>query len=433
MHIFPKPKLRYFRILYYFSQFKRHQWLKEKYQLRIQEKRLRSLINHAYHNVPFYNDLFDSVGVKPQHIKTVKDLPNLPVLTKEDVRKNYPDKIITRGIDIEKCHTRSTTGSTGMPLKIYFSTKELDYYTTLNIFVWFAQGLRLKDRFITIRHKGFQVNNSLIKKLGILNWKNISIFNSVEDILKSLDNLKPDILTSYPSMLLLLSQEMEKRNNTSIKPRFIRTVGETLTEYSRKKISNAFSSDILAHYGSEEFGALGFECAAHHGYHVISDSAIIEIVKKNKHVVEGEEGEILVTGLFNYTMPLIRYKLGDIGTFTHEKCSCGRELPLIKTIVGRTDDFLTLPSGRKVSPRMINVIEDIPGVSSYKTVQETKNKIVVNLIKGKGFCQKSKDDIKKHIKDGCLGEDVEVEVNVVDELPRNRRGKLRAVISNVKD
>jgi len=83
--------------------------------------------------------------------------------------------------------------------------------------------------------------------------------------------------------------------------------------------------------------------------------------------------------------------------------------------------------------RVINVIEDIPGVSRYKTVQETKNKIVVNLIKGKGFSQKSKDDIKKHIKDGCLGEDVEIEVNIVNELPRNRRGKFRAVISNVKE
>jgi phenylacetate-CoA ligase len=132
-------------------------------------------------------------------------------------------------------------------------------------------------------------------------------------------------------------------------------------------------------------------------------------------------------------MPLIRYKLGDIGTFTHEECDCGRGFPLIKSIEGRTDDFLILPSGRKISPRVINVIEDIPGVSRYKTIQETKNRIVVNLVKGEGFSEKTIYEINKHIKAGCLGEDVEVDVKLVKELPLEKRGKLRAVVSNVKE
>jgi phenylacetate-CoA ligase len=185
-------------------------------------------------------------------------------------------------------------------------------------------------------------------------------------------------------------------------------------------------------YGTEENGLLAFECKQHAGYHVVSDAAIVEIVKKEKNAAEGEYGDIVVTSLFNYSMPLIRYNIGDIGTFTNTKCDCGRGLPLIKRIEGRTDDFLTLPSGRKISPRVINVIEDIPGVSRYKTVQEAKDRIVVNIVKGRGFGPETINEIKKHIKAGCLGEDVKVDVKLVDELSTNRRGKLRAVVSNVK-
>jgi len=273
----------------------------------------------------------------------------------------------------------------------------------------------------------------LFEKIGILRWEFISIFNPIESILEYLKYFRPDVISTYPSMLLLLSKKIREQNIDGINPRLIITSGETITDYNRNKISQVFNSDIYCLYGAEECSRLAFECKKRSGYHIISDSAIIEFVKEGINVAENEQGDIVVTSLFNYTMPLIRNKLGDIGTFTYEKCACGRGFPLIKSIEGRTDDFLILPSGKKISPRIINVIEDIPGVSRYKTIQETKNRIVVNLVKGEGFCEKTTRDIKNHIKDGCFGEDVEVEVKLVAELFPEERGKLRAVVSNVKE
>ena len=265
MQIFPKNKLKYFRQLYYLAEMKRHQWRKENDIIRFQEKRLRALINHAYHNVIFYRNLLDSVGVKPQDIKTVHDLQKIPTNTKETIRRNYPDNIVAKGVDITKCHTRSTTGSTGMPLKIHLNSMELDFFISANVFVWLAQGLKLRDKFIGIRHEGFHVTNVLLKKMGILNFENISIFNPLEKIIEALEYSNPDVITSYPSMLLLLSEEIEKRNINGISPRIIRSVGETLNKHTRKKISEAFNAQIYAQYGSEEFGALAFECAEHSG------------------------------------------------------------------------------------------------------------------------------------------------------------------------
>ena len=110
MNIFSRIKPNYFRQLYYFVQLKRHQWLNKKDLIKIQEKKLRVLINHAYQDVPFYQDLFNSVGIKPKDIKGLKDLQKLPILTKDIVRNNYPDRIVSKGLNIAKCHSQSTTG-----------------------------------------------------------------------------------------------------------------------------------------------------------------------------------------------------------------------------------------------------------------------------------------------------------------------------------
>jgi phenylacetate-CoA ligase len=213
MNIFAKSGLRYFRQLYYFSHLKKHQWLKEQDLIKVQDKKLRALIKHAYQKVPYYHDLFDSIGIEPQNIRSVRDLQKIPVLTKENIRKNYPDKIITRGIDITKCHTISTTGSTGIPLKVAFSSKMHDYTQALYLFTFTECGLRLTDKLVGIYHRDYRSSllKVLLNKMGFLKWENIPIFNHVESILESLKRSEPDVLSTYPSMLTLLSKEI--RNN----------------------------------------------------------------------------------------------------------------------------------------------------------------------------------------------------------------------------
>jgi len=131
-------------------------------------------------------------------------------------------------------------------------------------------------------------------------------------------------------------------------------------------------------------------------------------------------------------MPLIRYRIGDIAIPSTNRCNCGRRFPMIKQIEGREDDFVILPSGKKISPRMINVIENIPGIKDYQTIQVSKELFVVKLVKNKKFSKKTISDLKTQIMKGCLGERVKVEVELVDKINRERTGKRRAVISKVK-
>jgi phenylacetate-CoA ligase len=185
-------------------------------------------------------------------------------------------------------------------------------------------------------------------------------------------------------------------------------------------------------YGSEEFNRLAWECEKQQGYHLDIDLHYIEFIDKNNNIVKTGDGEFVVTSLVNYGFPYIRYKLGDFAKLTKKKCSCKRSFPIVEQIQGREDDYIKLPSGRIISPRRINIIEEIPGIQHYQTIQRKKNLFEVLVVKDNKFSKNTINQIKHQIKLGSYGEDVQVNVKLVDKIKREKSGKLRAVISLVK-
>jgi phenylacetate-CoA ligase len=415
-------KMEYLYVLKHLAELKLHQKRSREELLNIQLDRLQKLVVYAYNNVPFYRELFINNNIDPKSIRKIEDIQKIPIITKKDIIGNY-DKILADGTDISKCEIISTTGSTGIPLKVYYDKKSLYYSTAIVYFGFFESGLKLTDRIVELTGTMGDCSNALIKK------SLISVYEKPEKIMKMLKEYDPTVLYSFPSILKILSNSLDKELS-SLNTRLIFTHGETLTESCRKIICSKFGANVSNTYGSTEFNRLAFECNEH-GLHMITDGAIIETIKDGQSVGPGEEGEIVVTGLYNYTMPLIRYKLGDIGILDDRRCPCGRGWPLIKNIEGRTDDFLTLPSGAIISPRTINTIEDIQGVIEYKTIQLKRDTFLVQVVPSKEFTDISKIRIGEMIKLGCLGEDIKVDVELVNKLPRERTGKLRAIVSNV--
>jgi phenylacetate-CoA ligase len=433
MNFFSPINLSYLYALYNIVQLKKHQWLKEDELRRIQENRLRKIIDHAYENVPFYNNLLKSSNLKPSDIQTIDDLKKIPITSKEQVQKNYPNQIVSKNENLNNCYFLSTSGSTGRPLKICYDYKCRGFRGAVNLFVLFELGLKLSDKLVTIRDDElYDVKESWYNKMGILRKKNVSIFDHQKNILNELLKLKPDVVYTYPSILSLLEKEICKNSHFSFSSKLILTTGEFLSDYTRRKLCDIFGSEILNIYSSIEFGHLAFECKEHSGYHLITDNAIVEFVKDGNDVSAGERGEVIVTTLHNFAMPLIRYKLGDIAVPLDTKCKCGRGFPLIKEIEGREDDFFILPSGKRISPRMINVIEFIPGIQEYKIIQETKERIVVKLVKNHEFSERTIREIQNKISIGCLDEKIEVDIECVEKLPKERTGKKRAVVSKVR-
>ena len=430
--VLKSSSVHHIRILYYITRLKRNQWLKEEELMNIQEKRLRMIINHAYHNVSYYHEMFDSHGIKPEDIRSTEDLQKLPITTKKEIQRNYPYKVIAKGTDLNQCRIKSTTGSTGRPLKICYGQKSMDYNAALQYYAFFECGLRFTDKMVNLLVPDQPVQKTWFRRLGIMRDEVVSLLQPVGVIIEALRGIEPDVIYGFPSILSLLAREIEAKNITGISPRMVITHGETLTDHSRKEIGDAFNAEVYDIYGSVEFSCLAFECKEHLGYHMTNDSAIIEFIKGGKNIYGHEPGEIVVTGLYNYEMPLIRYKLGDVGIRSNKKCNCGRGFPLMSSIEGRADDFLVLPSGRIISPRGINVIEYIPGIAKYRTIQAEKDRFVVQVVKGKGFSKETISQIERQIKAGCLGENVRCEVELVKEIHTERTGKLRTIVSKVR-
>jgi phenylacetate-CoA ligase len=413
-------------------QLRKSQWLNPKELKNLQEKRLRNIIRHAYKNVKFYHKLFDSIRLKPDDIKNVEDLQKIPILTKQDVQKKFTDMIAT-GVDINKCKIEKTSGSTGMPLNIVYDRKTMDFSNALIIRAWMENGLKLTDKIIKFGDPShFPKNKSLLEHFGLLRTECISVFNSVEDSIKEIQKISPDAIYSYPSYLKLIAKAIKDIKIDDIYPRLIFTSSEILDRQTRKLINSVFKTETCDFYGSMEFMRMSWECNQHSGYHIDADAIVMEFVQDGENVDNEKEGEIIVTGLYNYAMPLIRYNIGDVGTYSDEQCSCGRGLPLMKNIKGRENDFFVLPSGRIVSPMSIGAIDVVPGPVKWRIIQEKKDKFNVYLVKEENFSTETIKQIKNKIKEGLLGEDVDINIKIVDDIKRDNSGKFRAIISKVK-
>lgn len=175
-------------------------------------------------------------------------------------------------------------------------------------------------------------------------------------------------------------------------------------------------------------GNIAWECSEHAGYHTNIDLVVPEFVKDGAHAAVGEAGKIVLTPLWNFAMPLIRYDIGDVGRQSSERCPCGRGLPLMEVIEGRYDDFIVLPSDRMISPYVTSrYFENVEGIDEYKIIQQARNKINIQLV----LKEKYNKDIFLSLEDTFkkeLGEDLTISIEAVDSLRKD--GKLRHVISN---
>jgi len=406
----------------------------------VQLKKLKAIIKYAYDYIPYYHKLFKTSKFKPEDLKETDDLKKIPITTKKDVQSNYPN-IFPREIDVSKHEVYCTSGSTGMPLKVVVSYKENIYQHALVQYAFAECGLRSKDRLahISIYSTNPKEPTPLLQDIADrLNGRKlirIPVHNRLENITGTLRQIKPDAILALPSMLALLSNS----DISEINPKLIFTEGESLPRHYRYLIRRAFGLEINDTYGSVEFDRLAFECNEHSGLHTITDCAVLEFIDDGEQVSPGEPGETIVTGLYNYTMPLIRYNLGDVGVPSDERCACGRSWPLIKSIEGRSIDYIVLPDGTKTTTSglyecIFHEIKKHPFCfSQFQIVQEKIRKILMKFVKGKEFDPKVISRIKQNIEEYFLrlGYEVTIDVRIVDDIPMERTGKRRSIISLV--
>lgn len=422
------------RLLLYIHELRKNLELKPSILQEVQQKKLRFMLKHAYENVPFYHRKFDRAGIRPDDLKSSADLSKVPMTTKSEIQAGPLEDMIAKNVDVSKCAKRNTSGSTGLPLTILVDKRTVDFDGA----VWYRAlleiGLRLMDRMAIIADpRSFPKKRRWFQRFGIAQRKYVSIFDGAETQLAILRKFRPSVIKGYSSSMEILA-DFCRQIVLDFKPRFILTSAELLDDQSRKLISSRFEAEVFDNYSCHEFGLLAWECAKHRGYHMNIDSVLMEFIRNEETIESGERGEILCTTLVNQAMPLIRYRIGDVGIPMEEQCSCGRPLPLMKLLEGRMDDFLLALNGRIISPTVFfpYPFENLEEIKQFRVTQERRDKMTIELVTKDNFLintqvlDKAKREIRK-----LFGEDMHVEFQFRGKINRDHTGKLRKIISHI--
>lgn len=402
-----------------------------------QNEKLRFLILHCFQNVPYYKEIFHQLRLKPNDIQTVKDLYKLPSLTRKDVQQNR-DKLLATNHKTFRSQKRSTGGTTGEPVKYYSDLDSWSLHWALKYRAWEKGGYRIGDKVAILG--GTLVIPEEEKRLNHLVWNKLNRFyplptSHVNDkiLARFADQiLKKNIqcLRGYPSSISAFS-EYCVNNNIRLEIRSVITTAEVLFDTTRELIRNVFSPVIIDTYGCGDGGGNANTCSAECGFHVSMESAVWEVcTPQGIPVNENESGELTLTSLSNFAMPLLRYQPGDLieNSFDFKTCSCGSKLPRIKRIIGKSTDILRFQNGMSLSGPAFPQLFRLFPLIQWQLVQNELNSLDVNIIPSPEYSNKDGEEILRLMKCHC-GEGVEVRLNRVKEIEVPLSGKQRIIIN----
>lgn len=294
------------------------QWMKKRDLKRLQIKRLKALLKHAYENVPYYHRSFKEADFRPADIKHLGDLRRVPILKKSVIREES-DKIIAEDVPKKELVSWSTSGTTALPVKFYRSKTDMSWGVGAGLRGYGWAEYEVGDKLALIWKIEPEQNRSFTFRLGSFLKRNkvLDVYHLSEKTMKSfvkkMHGFKPDFIRGYSSSINIFAAFMLQNHHFKIQPRAIFTTSQTLFPNYRKAIEEAFNCKVYDYYASNEVSHIAAQCGQHKGLHISEENIIVEIVKDDELVSPGEEGRVLLTNLHSHVMPFIRYDVGGSG------------------------------------------------------------------------------------------------------------------------
>ncbi len=415
-------------------EFERNQWLSPEAIKRLQWAKLKRIISYAYTHVEFYHEKFKEFNVTPSDIKSPKDLLKLPVITKEELRANFPAKVIAKHISSDEVIIDRTSGTTGLPFRIAKNKR----IWLLGEALWRRNnrwcGLEIGEKCSLLWYPFWSTKKPTYKEKFFKKIFNSPLFLSEVDINESklieyfnaLNNYKPKALIGFWAGLNLFANTIRKHDlwlNIDI------CIGCAEDAIGREMIESAFNSITFNRYSSVEFHNIANECPERIGLHINADHVFLEFIRDGERVSDGEMGKMIITDLDNRVMPFIRYDIGDVGVPSDEVCSCRMGLPLIKNIEGRFYDLIITPKGQIITGSFFEYLFLEGNIDQFQVVQKKKDKIIIYLIKGKSYQEKTSEVILRKCQN--YAEDVDFSLEFVDSIQPEKSGKYKIVKSEV--
>jgi phenylacetate-CoA ligase len=412
----------------------------------LQTRTLRALLRHAFTRVPYYGDLAHEHGIDLEHFRGVSDLTRLPFLTKDLVRERR-NELTSDDWHVRRPLVCSTSGSTGNPMSFLLDRECVAMGWACLFHSWAADGYRLGDRRVTVRGTAISSHPSLrLERLRRRVENNLCLSSHAMGPARAIGygrdiaRFGPRVVRGHPSALAAIAAEVLDHDVSIIGVLAVYTTGEQLTTGQRQTIESAFHAPVRDQYGLNDGGAMILQCP-NSGcglYHVVPEKAIVEIVRDDgTRAQPGEVGEIVTTDLYNYSMPFIRYRTGDLAAVSPETCQCGRRVLTLSRIEGRRMSSLRRQNGTRASGLVLldafeRLVLEKPGaVSTYRVVQERDLSIHVLIVPGTSFDASVPEIINTHFRTH-LGGGLPITVEAVGSLPENRNGKRHFVVSHAE-
>jgi phenylacetate-CoA ligase len=421
------------RQTYYYLRMKNNPWMGEDALRRLQLRKLKHLIQHAYETTGFYNDFYDDFQVGPQIIKSLADLPRLPLINKEIVNRAGQD-IISNKYSAASLIKKKTSGTTGVAVTIYLTQACADLTGAAKFRIDVMNGFR--PRFTTAHWylRGIKKEKKFAHILGLNRQLMISPNTPMEEQVALLQKQQPEAFYSYPSQLVRVARYILENDIKGIHPNVIILHSENSQRREREIIQNCFGVNPVDVYGAREFGTIAWGGGKSNcqGLHINADLLLLEVVDPDtgQRVGEGESGNIVITDFANLAGPLIRYDTRDVGLATYHQCECGMSFPVIKEVLGRTGQTVKLPSGEEhtLNFGIHLLILPFDAVEQYQVIITNQNSLIVK-IKTTGNVKINDSELSATISERCGGIQSEIQYVVSsDEFITAPSGKFLDIV-----
>jgi len=428
-----------------FKKIKKNQYLSYAENRQIQLDKLNNILTHAYGHIPYYRTLFDNLNIVENDkviFNSIEEMTKIPFLTKSIIREEK-ENLYSDDSNHRASFSNTSGGSTGEPV-VFIQDAEYTMSNSLHTELAYSwRGKDLYDDMVVIwgaERDIFSGKRPLRSKLEDI-YLNRIILNSfamseddMREYIRVLNKKRPKLIKAYAQSIYELAK-FAKYNKIEVKvQQAIHLAAGTVYDSMRELIEEVFQCKAYNYYGSREVGSIASECIMQNGLHIMQEHTLLEVINSEGNPCKaGEQGEIVVTTLANYSMPLIRYKIGDVGIIQEYKpCTCGCTYSKLSKIVGRTTDIFKTKDGKKIDGEYFtHLFYFCEWIEQFQVIQNNLDEIIIKIVKNSDVVASDIIIIEEKIK-LVMGADCKVIFDYVEDIPKTLTGKFRYTISNIE-
>jgi phenylacetate-CoA ligase len=408
---------------------------------RTQRRRLRAMVAHAHEHVPYYRETMRRLGFGPGDFETANDLAKLPLIEREQLQRD-PEYFVSRAKPLSSYLEVETSGSTGEPVALFLGAGRLFQrglgFQRIEPTLARLSGTRWRRRVaLILPPSAFKAppDGALYVQWPGLHQRELcrafSLFDPPAEIARRIDEFRPHVITSYGSYVEELYVHLVSEGRSFHRPNVVTYGADPISDPVRRLMSEQLGVAVLSVYRTVESPVIGWECEHQCGHHLNVDLCPIRILDADRREVpSGETGQVVVSNLVNRGTVLLNYMLDDVASRLPEPCRCGRSLPLLSHVEGRSTDWLRSAAGRPIHARALatNLLRDFwKGIRRYQLIQERPGHVRVVTVTAPGADQ---EQIRSRVvaKARRLEDPIDAEVEFSESLPRTEGGKVRTLL-----